>query len=104
MTPREASIVRASMEFLRGVPRTFAMKMHGGAYSVVGTPDVLWIVAGRAIWFEMKCPGKKLTPVQEHVRRRLRRCGCEVHVVTSVDEVRQIAKGVQNERCDSSEM
>ncbi len=46
-------------------------------------PDLLVIVDGRAIFLEVKQPGKKPTPLQVHRMRDLRKAGASTHVVTS---------------------
>ena len=72
---------------LNARPGTYAIKLHGGAYSVAGTPDVLCVVNGRAFLLEVKQPGEKPTPRQAVELERWRQAGATVAVVYSASEV-----------------
>lgn len=71
----------------------WAMKNHGGAYSVAGLPDLLCIKNGRAVWAEVKRPGETPTRIQEHTLRKLAEAGCRVGVVTCVGQMRELLEG-----------
>lgn len=64
--------------------------MHKRATGTVGTPDVLTAVKGRPIAFEVKLPGKKPEPHQIACHEAMAKNGWSVHVVTSLDQVRDI--------------
>jgi len=69
----------------------WVMKIHGGPYQLSGVPDLLLIRRGEATFLEVKQPGKKPTEIQ--VRRMseiVARAGALCHVVTSVDEAREV--------------
>lgn len=85
MTRRESSVVRTIQRYLtqRGVWYT---KTTGVAQA--GVPDLLCCVEGRFWAFEVKRPGEKARPMQEHVMAKIRAAGGNVAVVTSVDDVR----------------
>ena len=63
------------------------MKIHGGPYQLAGVPDLLCLQHGRAVFLEVKQPGKKATEIQ---RRRMNEIetqgGAVCHVVTSKEE------------------
>lgn len=61
--PREASIVAAVVRLAkqRGY---WVMKIHGGPYQLAGVPDLLCIKHGKAVFLEVKQPGKKATEIQ----------------------------------------
>lgn len=63
------------------------MKVHGGPYQLSGVPDLLCIKAGRAMFLEVKQPGKHPTEIQ---RRRMNEIetvgGAACHVVTSKEQ------------------
>lgn len=65
----------------------WCMKIHGGPHQLPGVPDLLCIKRGRAVWLEVKQPGKKATPLQ---RRRMEeitnRGGSPCYVVTDTNE------------------
>jgi hypothetical protein len=58
---------------------------------VSGLPDRLVLLPGGVILFiEVKSTGKKPTPIQLLVHKRLRRMGFTVHVVDSLKQLNQI--------------
>lgn len=61
--PRESSIVAAIVRLAkqRG---WWIMKIHGGPYQLAGVPDLLCIKQGRALFLEVKQPGKHATAIQ----------------------------------------
>ena len=52
-----------------------------------GWPDILIVFKGRAVFFELKAPGGRLSPVQKVVHARLSLAGALVHTVRSLDEL-----------------
>jgi Holliday junction resolvase len=85
-----ASIVRVAKQ--RG---WWIMKIHGGPYQLAGVPDLLLIKNGTAMFFEVKQPGKKATPLQ--VRRMAeiqQEGGAACHVVTSKGEAVELLEAV----------
>jgi hypothetical protein len=85
--PRESSITRAIMQFLRSLPDCHAVKTWGGPISA-GLPDILGCWRGRAFALEVKRPGGKLTPRQAAGLDTWRRAGAIAAVVRSVDDAR----------------
>jgi hypothetical protein len=72
--PKESAIVGRILKYLNSKPGVKAIKLHGDAYSVAGTPDisvhsedVRTTRASSAIpmLLEVKRPGNKPTPIQE---------------------------------------
>ena len=89
MPPLEKTIVaKVIAEAKRQGFRT--MKNHGSSYSIKGLPDILAIRDGRCYWMEVKRPGESPTKIQHHIMRQLRSFGCQVAVVTSVAEAREL--------------
>jgi hypothetical protein len=84
--PREASIVAAIVRLAkqRG---WWVMKIHGGPYQLAGVPDLLCLKDGRAVFLEVKQPGKKATAIQARRMNEIETQGGAVcHVVTSKEE------------------
>jgi len=50
-----------------------------------GAPDRVFVKSGRIVFVEFKAPGRKPTKNQEQEIARLRREGCEVHVVDDIE-------------------
>lgn len=84
----EKDIVKAILQYLRGIPRCFAWKTHGGMYSTAGIPDVVACIDGRFYAFEVKQPSGKLTRLQEHTLEKIRAAGGVAEKVVSVEDVR----------------
>ena len=55
--------------------------------STNGIPDLMAIRKGVVIFLEVKQPGKKASPLQEHHIEGLNRCGVEARVVSSVEDI-----------------
>jgi len=91
--PMEKSIANGILKYLNGIQGCHAVKTHGSAYSG-GQPDVDVCFHGQTIKLEVKRPGKKATVLQEAVLEQWKAAGAIVGVVTSVDEVKEIMKGV----------
>lgn len=51
-----------------------------------GTPDLLMVWKGRAIFVEFKAPGGRLSPAQRDCHAGLMLAGALVHTVTSLDD------------------
>ena len=63
------------------------MKIHGGPYQMSGVPDLLCVKEGRAVWLEVKQPGKRPTDVQVRRMNEIERVGgSPCHVVTSREQ------------------
>ena len=69
----------------------WTLKIHGGPYQPPGIPDLLLAKDGKAVWFEVKQPGKKPTAIQ--VRRMAeieKQAGTPCYVVTSKEEADEL--------------
>ena len=85
---KESLLVSKIMKALNQEHGTLALKLHGGVYQHAGLPDLLVVRNGRAIFFEVKRPGKtkrnRPTLLQEVMLKRLQRHGCVAEVVHSM--------------------
>jgi hypothetical protein len=67
------------------------MKIAGGGFQRPGIPDLLLLKHGRAVFLEVKQPGKLPTPLQKHVMSEIQTIGGAVAaVVTSREEAERI--------------
>ena len=90
----EKDIVKAILQYLRGIPRCFAWKTHGGMYGTAGIPDVVACIDGRFYAFEVKQLSGKLTRLQEHTLEKIRAAGgVAAKVVSVVFLMRSLARG-----------
>jgi hypothetical protein len=88
--PLESSIV-ASIVRVAKQADWWTMKIHGGPYQLAGVPDLLCIKQGRAVFLEVKQPGKKPTPIQVRRMNEIEtKGGASCHVVTSAEQARDI--------------
>lgn len=91
LTPKyEADIVAAILRYLRGLPETWAQKMHGSVFQDVGTPDLLGVHRGTAFAFEVKRVGGKATKAQTVMLARWRAAGAITGVVHSIEDVQRL--------------
>jgi len=61
----------------------FVRKWHQGRYAGRGMPDIHALKNGKAFYIEVKCPGKKPTPIQLHTMEQLKQHGGVVFWVDS---------------------
>lgn len=93
----EKDIVGKILRFLKALPACFAWKTHGGMYAQTGIPDIIACIAGRFVAFEVKQPGGKLTEIQSATIRRINEAKGIACKVTSVEEVSQIIRQLQED-------
>ena len=92
----EKSIVEAIRKYLKSIgAKTY--KTHGSALSHAGTPDILGVLAGRALALEAKKPGGRLTKLQDHELAEWRKAGAIAGRVESVEDVKNLLKGEPHE-------
>ena len=58
--------------------------------STVGLPDRLVILKDKIIFVELKAPSKKPRAIQDVMIKRLKALGCDVRVIDSIDEIKNI--------------
>lgn len=74
------------------------MKIHGGPYQPAGIPDLLLVKDGRALWLEVKQPGKKPTAIQEQRMKEIfTQGGSPCYVVTSREEADELMQSFPRE-------
>ena len=87
---KEADIVRAILRYLKTVPNCFCWKEHGGMYGTAG----IACIGGRFFAFEVKTEKGKATALQESVLRKIQKCGGNVAIVRSVEEVKRMLEEI----------
>jgi len=90
----EAAITEAIIRWLhaRGA---HVIKTYGGPYRR-GLPDLIGGFRGRALAPEAKRPGGKPTRLQQYELERFAASGAVAGVVTSVGDVQQLVRGVDD--------
>ena len=88
-SPLESRITANIMATARGMG-WYVIKMHGSAFSLKGTPDVLALKDGRAVWMEVKRPGQHPTKVQQMRMLELEGAGCPCATVRSPADARTL--------------
>lgn len=90
--PLESSITRSIVTLAKSLG-WWTFKIAGGPMQTSGIPDLLCLKNGRAVFLEVKQPGKKPTPLQEHRMLEIRKIGGAVaEVVTSKEEAERILR------------
>lgn len=51
-----------------------------------GVPDRIFIKAGDIVFVEFKAPGKKPSPLQHRIHRKLTKHGVQVRVIDSIED------------------
>lgn len=84
-TPSEKQIEKAIRAYVDSRPQSFAVKLHGGAVTGRGYPDLFGALEGRPFWVEVKRPGGAVRHEQKLWVRRARRGGYIAGVVDSLE-------------------
>jgi hypothetical protein len=88
--PLESSITKSIVTSAKA-RGWWTFKIAGGPMQTSGIPDLLCIKHGRAVFLEVKQPGKKPTPIQEQRIREIRTTGgARAEVVVSRSEAERI--------------
>jgi hypothetical protein len=92
----ESSITK-SIVTLAKAKGWWTFKIAGGPMQMAGVPDLLTIKHGRAVFMEVKQPGKKPRPLQVQRMKEIREIGGAVaEVVTSKAEAERILDANDN--------
>ena len=95
---KEKTITNQILKYLKSEPDCFAFKEHGGIYGVSGIPDVICCYKGKFMAFEVKTSQGKLSKLQEITIKRINESGGMAFKVTSLQEVKDVLKGVMPEK------
>lgn len=86
----EAEVVAAALKLINDRPDGHGRKVHGGAFSQVGEPDIDACVAGRAVKLEAKTDKNKPTGPQMVSMRRWASVGALAGWFTNNEHVTQL--------------
>lgn len=95
---KEKTITNQILKYLKSEPECFAFKEHGGIYGISGIPDVICCYKGKFMAFEVKTSQGKLSKLQEITIKRINESGGMAFKVTSLQEVKDILKGMMPEK------
>ena len=85
---KETTITTAILKWLNAQPECEAIKLHISGLQRAGDPDIFFCLRGRMGVIEVKVPGKKPTPLQEHRLAAWAAAGALTAVVHSLAEAR----------------
>ena len=94
---KEKTITNKILKYLKEQPCCFAFKEFGGLYGTAGIPDIICCYKGKFVAFEVKTPSGKLSKLQEITIEKIRASKGLAYKVTSLEEVKEILKGVMPE-------
>lgn len=94
---KEKTITNQILKYLKSLPECFAFKEHGGLYGTSGIPDIIVCYKGKFLAFEVKTEKGKLSKLQEMAIAKIRKANGMAFKVTSLEEVKEILKGVMPE-------
>ena len=94
---KEKALQGKIIRWLKSVPGCFVVKQHGGVYTEVGIPDLICCYKGRFIAFELKVKNNTTTKIQDFKIDRIRKAGGIAEVIRSLDEVKKVIGGIDDE-------
>ncbi|MBR2578817.1 MAG: VRR-NUC domain-containing protein [Clostridia bacterium] len=94
---KEKTITNQILKYLKSLPECFAFKEHGGLYGTSGIPNIIVCYKGKFLAFEVKTEKGKLSKLQEMAIAKIRKANGMAFKVTSLEEVKEILKGVMPE-------
>ena len=71
----------------------WTVKLHGGPTQQAGLPDILAIREGHACFVEVKLPGGRPTPLQQHMLQILQGHGATCLVATCLEDLSCLLDG-----------
>lgn len=90
--PLESSITKSIVTLAKSLG-WWTFKIAGGPMQTAGIPDLLCVKGGRAVFLEVKQPGKKPTPLQVQRMKEIREIGGAIaEVVTSKQEAEEVLR------------
>lgn len=89
----ESSLSRRIRQHANDLPRCKCLKIHGNGLMEVGTPDLLVVQNGRAIWFETKVGKNKLSKIQAKRLEQWQAAGAIAVAVYTLDEALDVLLG-----------
>lgn len=97
----QSDVTSPTLAALSRLPGVWAMRVHSGSarggkqrLAPVGTPDLLAVIRGVAVFLECKAPKKNASPGQIEQHRRIRLAGADVVVVRSVHEALGVVREI----------
>ena len=94
---KEKTITNKILKYLKEQPCCFAFKEFGGLYGTAGIPDIICCYNGKFVAFEVKTPKGSLSKLQEIIIQKIKNAKGIAYKVTSLEEVKEILKGVMPE-------
>ncbi len=94
---KEKTITNKILKHLKSLHECYAFKEHGGLYGTSGIPDIIICYKGKFMAFEVKTEKGKLSKLQEITIEKIRNAKGMAFKVTSLEEVKEILKGVMPE-------
>ena len=94
---KEKTITNKILKYLKEQPCCFAFKEFGGLYGTAGIPDIICCYNGKFVAFEVKTPKGSLSKLHEIIIQKIKNAKGIAYKVTSLEEVKEILKGVMPE-------
>ena len=94
---KEKTITNQILKYLKNLPECFAFKEHGGLYGTSGIPDIIVCYKGKFVAFEVKTEKGMLSKLQEMTITKIQKANGMAFKVTSLEEVKEMLKGVMPE-------
>lgn len=102
MVSETSEIVGPIVRALDRIPGVYVLRLNSGRRGRVwmcpaGTPDILAVVHGQAVFFEAKLPGEKPSEVQLFVAAKIARAGGRTYYPTNPGQAVEIVKQLLQE-------
>ena len=95
----EKDITNKILKYLKTLDKCYCFKEHGGSYGSAGIPDIICCYRGRFVAFEVKTEKGRTTALQDMNIRKINEADGIAVVVRSVDDVKNVIKGMEEELC-----
>ena len=91
----EKDITNKILKYLKTLDKCYCFKEHGGSYGSAGIPDIICCYRGRFVAFEVKTEKGRTTALQDMNIRKINEADGIAVVVRSVDNVKNVIKGME---------
>lgn len=93
---RERTLIGRVLRRLNGLGFCKAVKVHGSAFTEVGTPDIFGCYRGRAFLIEVKTPVGTTTKIQRRRQFEWQMAAAQVATISDLNDLEVFVRGLQS--------
>jgi len=84
------------MRWLKTIPNSWWLKVHGSPMQMAGVPDIIGCLDGHFVGIELKVGSNQTSKIQKFMIAKIKTAGGSTVVAYSLKEVRTFIERIQN--------